>query len=471
MPPDRQVYLLDPRKYTPEVIAVAFAKTSRSPETFQQIADELTDEKSAQFHEKWVVGYGHSSVAEHAVLHIAAENISRLAVECLESNRLASYTEKSTRYQKWDPENFHVPEELKGHALLDVYLDTCRLLFKTYETAMEKVSLLAEEEEPRKEGEPETVHQIRIRARSADVCRFLLPASSLANVGVTINARALEHAVKKMLSHPLAEVRSLGIEIKATAQAEVPTLVKYADADPALLELERLFESDESSSIGSGGDWCRLIRHDKDAEERILAAAFFRHGNLTWIGAQQRVKGFTEAQRDTLLERIFVCRGKRQSLPREVEYSGYTFELILDQGAYFELKRHRMMTQTPQPLGTTLGYTVPRWMSEAGLESEYRRAMETAGRAFSEIQAVFPHVAPYVVPNGYRRRLLLEFNLRSGMHMLALRSSPNAHFSIRRVARRMIEEINQVQPRLGRYFPVDGSETWRSIEKAFFTEA
>ncbi|NTW09390.1 MAG: hypothetical protein HGA28_07465, partial [Anaerolineaceae bacterium] len=61
MPPDRQVYLLDPRKYTPEVIAVAFAKTSRSPETFQQIADELTDEKSAQFHEKWVVGYGHSS--------------------------------------------------------------------------------------------------------------------------------------------------------------------------------------------------------------------------------------------------------------------------------------------------------------------------------------------------------------------------------------------------------------------------
>ncbi len=438
MPPNRQVYLLDPRKYTPEVIAVAFAKTSRSPETFQQIADELTDEKSAQFHEKWVVGYGHSSVAEHAVLHIAAENISRLAVECLESNRLASYTEKSTRYQKWDPENFHIPEELKGHALLDVYLDTCRLLFRTYEAAMEKVSLLAEKEEPRKAGEPETAHQNRIRARSADVCRFLLPASSLANVGMTINARALEHAVCKMLSHPLAEVRSLGIEIKAAAQAE---------------------------------DWCRLTRHDPDAEEKILAGAFFRHGNLTWMEAQQRAKNLTEAERDTLLERIFACRGRRQSLPREVEYSGYTFELILDQGAYFELKRHRIMTQTPQALGITLGYTVPLWISEAGLESEYRSAMETAERAFSEIQAECPQVAPYVIPNAYRRRLLLEFNLRSGMHMLALRSSPNAHFSIRRVARRMIEEINLVQPRLGRYFPVDSSETWRSIENTFFTEA
>jgi thymidylate synthase ThyX len=99
MTPERQVYLLDPMDLPPETIAVAFARTSRSPESFRQIAAELTEEKSTEFHEKWVVGYGHASVAEHAVLHIAVENLSRLAVECLESNRLASYTEKSTRYQ------------------------------------------------------------------------------------------------------------------------------------------------------------------------------------------------------------------------------------------------------------------------------------------------------------------------------------------------------------------------------------
>ena len=471
MPPERQVYLLDPRKYTPEVIAVAFAKTSRSPETFRQIADELTDEKSAQFHEKWVVGYGHSSVAEHAVLHIAAENISRLAVECLESNRLASYTEKSTRYQKWDPENFHIPEELKGHALLDVYLDTCRLLFSTYAKAMDKVSQLAEREEPRKEGEPDSLRQNRLRARSADVCRFLLPAAALANVGMTINARALEHAVTKMLSDPLAEVRLLGLEIKAAAQSEVPTLLKYADADPAQQEQAQLFGSASTSGGDSGGEWCRLVRFDTDAEEKILAAAFFRNGNGTLQEAQQRVRSLTPGERDHLLERIFECRERRQSLPREVEYAVYAFELIVDQGAYFELKRHRMMTQTPQPLSTALGYTTPRWISESGLEREYWAAMTTAAQAFTEIQAVFPQVAPYVVPNAFRRRVLLEFNLRSGMHMLGLRSASNAHFSMRRAARRMIEEINQAQPRLGRYFPVDSNETWRSIESAFFTEA
>jgi thymidylate synthase ThyX len=56
-----------------------------------------------------VVGYGHSSVAEHAVLHIAAENISRLAVECLESNTAGTYTEKSTRYQQWGLDDFYPP--------------------------------------------------------------------------------------------------------------------------------------------------------------------------------------------------------------------------------------------------------------------------------------------------------------------------------------------------------------------------
>src|SRR5512135_1792666 len=112
---ERQVYLLDPQCLKPEVIAVAFAKTSRSPESFREIAAQLTEETSARFHEKWVVGYGHASVAEHAVLHIAVENLSRLAVEALESNRLASYTEKSTRYQKWGANDFYIPPELAEH--------------------------------------------------------------------------------------------------------------------------------------------------------------------------------------------------------------------------------------------------------------------------------------------------------------------------------------------------------------------
>jgi len=110
---ERRIYRLSPGQLSAETIAVTFAKTSRSPKAFDEIAAELNDEKSAKFNEKWVVGYGHASVAEHAVLHLALENVSRLAIETIESNRLASYTEKSTRYQEWDNDAFIIPPEIK----------------------------------------------------------------------------------------------------------------------------------------------------------------------------------------------------------------------------------------------------------------------------------------------------------------------------------------------------------------------
>ena len=43
--PKREIYLLSSKDLSPETIAVAFAKTSRFPDSFRDIAAELTDEK------------------------------------------------------------------------------------------------------------------------------------------------------------------------------------------------------------------------------------------------------------------------------------------------------------------------------------------------------------------------------------------------------------------------------------------
>ena len=224
--PQREIYLLSPRALSPETIAVAFAKTSRAPESFRDIAAELSDEKSAQFHEKWVVGYGHASVAEHAVLHIAFEGVSRLAIESIESNRLASYTEKSTRYQTWGSDDFWIPSELDGHPLREGFVDTVRLLFQAYADSLVPVRTLILERFPRRENESDEAWDRRLRSKYVDVCRFLLPAASLANVGMTANARVIENTIRKMLSHELAEVREIGARVKEVALDETPTLVK-----------------------------------------------------------------------------------------------------------------------------------------------------------------------------------------------------------------------------------------------------
>ncbi len=469
--PQRQIYLLSPKELNPETIAVAFAKTSRSPESFHDIAAELTDKSSARFHEKWVVGYGHASVAEHAVLHIAIENVSRLAVECIESNRLASYTEKSTRYQKWGKDSFLIPPELAGQPLEEVYTRTCSLLFETYAQSLEPVRRLVESQNPIQEEEKEAAYDRRIRSKYIDSCRFLLPAASLANLGMTANARVLENAIRKMLSHPLQEVRQIGEEIKHVASAELPTLLKYA-APVAYLsetteELEKfVLKGDESEE---GDDWCRLAAYDAEGEYKILAAALVRFSEMSFVEALNAVKSLSSSDVEHLANSLLGRLGRHDAPLRELEYTSYTFDLILDQGAYAEFKRHRMMTQTPQALTARLGYAVPRRIAEADFEAPYRFAMEAAGEAYEKLAAWNPHIASYIVPNGFKRRVLFTVNLREAFALCQLRSSANAHFSIRRVAQRLAEEIRRVHPLLAKSMSLP-EETWQSIEDQYFTQ-
>jgi thymidylate synthase ThyX len=465
---NRQIYLLSPKEHSPETIAVAFAKTSRSPESFREIAAGLTEEKSAQFHEKWVVGYGHASVAEHAVLHIAFENVSRLAIESIESNRLASYTEKSTRYQKWGTDNFFVPSELDGHPFCDEYIETCRFLFQTYSDSLIPVRTLVLQRAKRKDNESDEALDRRVRSQYVDVCRFLLPAASLANVGMTANARVLEGMIRKMLSHELAEVHEIGEQVKSVAKAEVPTLVKYADAVPYLIETAHEFGNWKSGIRNRESDWCNLVDYDKDSETKVLAAALYRFGEMPFEDALDYVKSLGDSQRVQLADALLKRLNEHDIPLRELEYATYTFDLVMDQGAYAEFKRHRMMTQTPQRLTTRLGYATPRLITEAGFGSEYEAAMESAAKMYEKLYSFNPQVAQYVVPNGYNRRVLAQFNLREAYHFCQLRGASNAHFSIRKIAHRIAKELNRIHPALARFMHLP-DETWQDVEEKYFS--
>ena len=466
--PEREIYLLSPRSLSPETIAVAFAKTSRSPESFRAIAAELSDEKSAQFHEKWVVGYGHASVAEHAVLHIAFENVSRLAIESIEGNRLASYTEKSTRYQKWGLDDFTIPSELEGHPLCSEYVETIRMLFKTYLDSLEPVRSLILDRFPRRENEKDEAWDRRIRSKYVDVCRFLLPAASLANVGMTANARVLENTIRKMLSHELAEVRQIGERVKEVALGETPTLVKYADAAPYLVETCKEIRELETRDFGvDDQDWCQLVDYDKDGEKRVLAAALYRFGEMSFAAAFAYLESLNDEKKADLAQSLLGRLGKFDVPLRELEYSTYTFDLIMDQGAYAEFKRHRMMTQTPQKLTTRLGFATPGLIVEADFSSAYESAMESAARMYEKLYQENPEVAQYVVPNGFNRRVLAHFNLREAYAFCQLRSAANAHFSIRRVAQRVYDEMARVHPLLTKYMKLH-DETWKDVEENHF---
>ncbi|NMB60888.1 MAG: FAD-dependent thymidylate synthase [Chloroflexi bacterium] len=466
---NRRVYLLDSRELSPETIAVTFAKTSRSPQSFDQIAHELSDEKSSQFHEKWVVGYGHASVAEHAVLHIAVENISRLAVECLESNRLASYTEKSSRYQVWSADHFFIPDEIKKSNLLDLYQKAVRTLFNKYHDALPVIRTHLEKEA---QSRNKDYTEREIHACCMDVCRYYLPAAATANVGMTINARSLEHALRKMLSHPLEEVRQIGSEIKQVALTHLPALIKYVEAVPylkqACQQTPKLLHSLPSNE-NQMHNWCELVDLDEKFEEHILTALSYRFGETAYGNLSQAMKAISDDKKRELHDILFGNLNAHDIPLRELEYSWFVFDILMDQGAYFEFKRHRMMTQTPQALTPHEGYAVPRLLVDAGLEADFKEGMRLARDTYEQIVHYNQAVASYVIPNAYNRRVLAGLNLRTAMHFTQLRIAPNAHFAIRRVANRMLELIQNRMQLFRPYFQAQTTESWQSIEREYFS--
>lgn len=97
---DKDIYTVS--NLPEEVIAVIFAYVSRSPKGFRDNIwtvineEQHGQERASKFHEKWVLNYGHASVAEHASVHIGIEKVSRLFSSILEtSNEYLSFTEYS----------------------------------------------------------------------------------------------------------------------------------------------------------------------------------------------------------------------------------------------------------------------------------------------------------------------------------------------------------------------------------------
>ena len=94
--------------------------------------------------------------------------------------------------------------------------------------------------------------------------------------------------------------------------------------------------------------------------------------------------------------------------------------------------------------------------------------MESALNLFEKLYQFNPDVAQYVIPNGFNRRVLAQFNLREAFAFCQLRSAANAHFSIRRLAQRMYEEMARVHPLLTKYMKLH-EETWQGVEESYFS--
>jgi len=478
---DRPIFAL--KNLPEEVVAVLFAYYSRSRDSLRQnllrliqgreldLAERLqwadldrdelalARQKAKEFHEKWVVGYGHASVAEHAVAHLAVEDVSILASKILEDARLASFTEKSTRYVVFERNKYYRPPCLAASTHQQRYDEVCRLLLDTYARLTDPVLAAVRSETPRAAGQSERGYETACRGKGCDILRYVLPAATLTNIGMTINGRALEHLIRKLLSHPLEEAQAVGTQLKAEAQQVIPTLIKYADRSPYLVEtrlaLEGLAARHLADRRPEEAPAVSMVRFAPDAEDQLVAAVLYGYAAHPLAQVQEVVGGLSASEKREVIEEYLKRRGPHDQPLRALEHLTYTFDILMDFGAYRDVQRHRMVTQTPQELGPHHGHSTPPEMIRYGLAESYERCMRRAREAYAAIATDFPREAAYVLPLAFRKRVLFTWNLREIHHFVQLRSARQGHLSYRRIAQEVFQELERVQPLLASYIRVD----------------
>lgn len=454
-----RVYTLE--KLAPEVRAVCFAKCSRSPESFDKIGKELNADKSRKFHERWVVGFGHSSVAEHAVLSIALENLSLVAVKVIENNRLSSFTEVSSRYQVFSKEKYYKPANILKSRFGKDYVKTMDELFDFYAKLTPIAKKFVEKKYPRDPKVDEKMHYSVVKGKYCDIVRYLLPLASQVNMGWTVNARNLEHALRKMFSHPLEEVRELAGQIKKAAVKITPTLLKYTDYNKYLAEtpidLARLSDRLLPKKINETHDRVKLVEYDKNADDKLVLDLLYKFSHKPYLQLKSLVKKMSKKSKLEVIDKALTKMDKHDWPIRELEHIHYTFDMCADWGGLGkDIQRHRICTQSNQLLTTELGYEIPEEIEIMGYKKEWQKMMDKVDNLYRKLAKKFPYEAQYVTTHGHRCRVLMSLNLREAHHIIKLRSTQHGHISYRRLAQAMWRGINRVHPLLAKYIRV----TW-----------
>jgi thymidylate synthase ThyX len=387
----------------------------------------------------------------------------------IEDLRLGSYTEKSTRYVVFDQHAFVDLPDLPP-APRARYRAGCEQLFAAYLDLMPKVTDGLRARDPKPEGMADGAYNAAIRAQACDLLRGLLPAGTRTNLGLTANARALELLLVKMLSSPVPEARRIAQEMHEAALQMTPTLVKYAAPsefrrtlrDAVNKALGRVYTPPEEgvSATMVISQPVRLVRHDRDALERIVQALAYEgsHPALHAYGLGDALRRATHAELADLLRASCAGRGPHDAPPRGFEAATMTFELMPDYGAYRDLSRHRMLTPATQRLTCRLGFETPHELGELGFGEAYQDALLVAREVWEDLEAEHPIEAQYAVPLGYRVRTLWTLNFRELFHVIELRSAKQGHTSYRRIAQGLYRTAIAVHPWLKDLIRVDLKE-------------
>ena len=201
----------------PEVLAYAMAKYSRSALSMRESLTEISAQRAEQFLNTFYFQYGHRSIADLAHVAMAVERLSLLAAIVLVDEQRWDGQERSTRYQNFLKSGWYFPDFGQDSTSGQLYATTIETLFATYQRTTAAVLEALRRRVPCPETLKPDAYERTLKARAFDVARYLLPLATNTSLGQIVNARTLETQVSRLLSHPAAELRDLGLKLREAA--------------------------------------------------------------------------------------------------------------------------------------------------------------------------------------------------------------------------------------------------------------
>jgi flavin-dependent thymidylate synthase len=468
----RAIDILRKDNWTPETLSAAYARISRDPRPVTELRAIARDEVDAarRSNRRIIFGLGHASVAEHAVFNLDIVGVSRLVTEEIERMRLCSYTEKSQRYILLD-EDFVVPAEVREAGLEDDFRSLLRKQNEFYRRAYERLEPWVFSQNPELAAK-KTTHRM-LEGLAKEDARYGLSLATTVQLGETINARNLESLIARTRAHPLAELREFSDRVHAVVSEIAPSVIRYTEPSDSLLRtsplLRREVGSEAIDSSRSPVDEVVLLDLADDAEIRVVAALLHSFGRADAQTCRRHAASLGPRGREKFVRAAMQHLGPHDSILREFEHLSLHYELVVSAACFGQLKRHRMATLTVQDYDTRLGVTTPPSFEATGLVKEFERVRKDSESLYATIwERAGAHVAPYVLLNAHRRRLLWTLNLRELYHVSRLRLDAHAQWDIRRLADRLTETAREQIPLL--LLLACGKDRFEQVRDAAFSE-
>lgn len=438
---------------TPEVLSAAYARISRSEKDIPTLRKQARQDvyKARKSNKAIIFKMGHHSVAEHAVFNFDIVGVSRLALEEIEKFRLVSYTEKSQRYVTLQGD-YVLPQEIVDNDSKDLFRKTIERQNTFYIKSFDILKAYLFEKYP--ERIMQKPGRQLVEGWAKEDARYILSLATEGQVGMTINARNLEHLLRRFALSQRREVQEIGKEMFHQAEKVAPSLILFPGPSKFETALNDSFKTyflenspmdSDSQSAGMQKEPV-ILQYTENADDLILASFLVRFGRRDYHKAYGLVKRMKPGEKENVFKELFKHLEFFDAPPRDFELPDFTFQVVVSASNFAQLKRHRMATLIPGDYDIGFENTIPASIRENGLEEEFREIIHRTNRVYLQLRERYGAAADYILTNSHCRPVVMKMNLREFYHFVRLRSDEHTQWDIRGMSRQLVQKVKEIMP-------------------------